>query len=297
MHNPKVSVVIVTKLRESYCALCVEDLMTQNYENFEVIIIEQEVSHSSIAELAKRFAGKVSYYFVDGTNTLPYYKNIGASHATGEIILFLDDDCRVPEDFLSKAVKVFLSDPVLGGLSPKIIQPYVTLEKAPEGVVGQVSRYGKITANYGSDTATSIQVVHRCSFFLKKAFDEVAGFDSHFKGDATQEEADVSLRIAQKGYRFLFEPSLEFIHARATLNGGETNPHDTEFYFDFFHNDILFFLKNLKWQWMPIFFLSRIRPMIACMFYYGKAKPQALTLPFRAYVAGYKTHKLEERSV
>lgn len=294
--HPKVSVVIPTLFREKHCVLCVEDLMKQDYDNFEVIIVEQEVRHPEVMDLARRFPEKVSYYFGGEVSTMPRNRNIGVSHATGEIISFLDDDCRLPEDFLSKGVEAFLSEPGLGAVSPKIVQPREALEVAPEGFVGRVSSYGKVMPNYGSSTKAYTQMSHGCSFFLKQAFDEVGGFDELFVGNAMREESDFSMRIAKKGYKLLFEPRVEFIHVKAPMGGTRRKPDRMDWYFDFFHNDFLFFLKNLKWRWMPVFFLSKARPILACMFYYGKGKPRALALPFKAYFAGYKTYKSEQKA-
>ncbi len=293
MSKPKVSVIIPTLMRAPYCVRTVEDLMDQDYANLEVIIVEQETSHDEVADLARRFMGKVFYHF-EVKSTAPRNKNIGAKHATGELLYFLDDDCRLPEDFISKSVDALFSEEGVGAVSGKIIQPSEPLEVGPEGVVGKVSSYGSITTNYATSTRCYIDTAHGCSIYKREVFEKVGGFDENFDGNAMREETDFSMRVARAGYKLLFEPKIEFVHVKAPMGGTRRKQNRMEWYFDFFHNDLLFFLKNREWKWMPVFFASKARPILSCMFYYGKARPSAIALPFRAYYAGYKTYKKEQ---
>lgn len=295
--HPKVSVIIPTLFREKYCLLCVEDLMVQDYDNFEIILVEEGVRHAELVALEKRLRGKVTYYFIGEKGSMPKNRNFGISHATGEIIVFLDDDCRVPENFISKGVEPFLADAKIGALSPRIIHPH-ELSKTHENVeVGKVTSSGKIFGNYQAVVSSNIQIAHRFSFFLKSALDEVAGFDAAFRGNALRSEADLSLRLARKGYAILFDPAVEFIHVEAPLVNEFGNPDRMSIYFDFFFNDFLFFLKNFSKKSMPAFFIRNLRAVLSCMFLHGRAKPKALSLPFRAYWSSYKVYKMENTTL
>lgn len=295
--HPKVSVIIPTLFREKYCLLCVEDLMVQDYDNFEIILVEEGVRHEELVALEKRFREKVTYYFIGEKGSMPKNRNFGIARATGEIVVFLDDDCRVPESFLSKAVELFLANTKIGALSPKIIQPHELSKTHTSTEVGSVTSSGKIFSGYEADVSSNVQIAHRFSFFLKSALDEVAGFDVSFRGNGTRSEADLSLRLKRKGYTILFNPEVEFIHAKAPLVNEYENPDRMSTYFDFFFNDFLFFLKNFSKKSMVAFFIRNLRAILSCMFLHGKAKPKALGLPFRAYWSSYKVYKMENTTL
>lgn len=292
MNNPLVSVVIPTLFRPGHTVQTLEDLLAQNYKNFEVIVVEQEKQSPEIVDFIKAH-DNLHYSFLDEGNT-PRAKNTGARQSKGEIIVFLDDDVRLPIDFITKYVKA-LDDPSVGSVAAKILQPSDPLPVSKEGRVGRVTPFGHHIANFGSSAPTAVQSIHGCSAHKREAFEKAGGFDENFIGNAMREETDLSFRIRKAGYTLLFDPSNEFIHVKAPMGGTRQKVDRMDWYFDFFHNDFLFFLKNLKWRWMPVFFLSKIRPILACGFYYGKGRPKAVILPLRAYFAGYKTYRQEKK--
>lgn len=289
--EPFVSVIIPSLFRHLWLVRVVEDLLLQDFPRYEIIVVEQQEKTPEVEELAARYSDRLTYVFHEGVSfNAPYQKNVGAKRARGNFFLFLDDDSRVPSYFISQLVALF-RDPEVGAIAPKILQPRDPLEPGQEGVVGRVSGYGSFVTNYSSDTATTVDTVHGCSMYRREAFEKAGGFDERFIGNAMREESDLSFRVRKSGYVLRFEPSVEFIHVKAPMGGTRAKTDRMEWYFDFFHNDALFFLKNLRWYWMPIFLLSKVRPILACGFYYGKARPRAIFLPFRAYFAAYKDFK------
>ena len=293
MPKPLVSVIIPTLLRTPYAIQTVKDLLVQDYPDLEVIVVEQEQSSPELVAFAQENRERVQYYFHE-KSTGPRNKNIGVSHAKGEVFLFLDDDCRLPHNFVSQSVEVLLSDPKVGAVSGKIIQPSEPIPLETEGVVGRVKKYGAVVTNYGSNTRALMDTAHGCSMYRREAFEKAGGFDENFDGNAMREESDLSMRVGRAGYVMIFEPRIEFIHLKAPMGGTRRKTDRMQWYFDFFHNDLLFFLKNRQWRYLPIFFASKARPILACMFYYGKGHPRALVLPVRAYAAAFRTYRKEK---
>jgi GT2 family glycosyltransferase len=294
MSRPLVSVVIPTLLRTKYAVITVQDLLAQDYPNIEVILVEQESQSPELKELAAQNPDRVRYYYAGEVSSVTRNENIGISHAKGEFILCMDDDCRLPHDFVSRYVAVLESDPSLGGVSGKINQPSEPIPVEKEGVVGRVLKHGKVIANYASNTKTYIDSLHGVSLYRKAAFDKAGVFDENYGGNAMRQETDMSMRIKRAGFKLIFDPSIEFIHIKAPMGGTRRKTDRIQWYFDLFHNEMLFFLKNCEWKYMPLFFLSKTRPILACMFYYGKGRPRALVTPFRGFRAAFKTYRKEK---
>jgi GT2 family glycosyltransferase len=60
---------------------------------------------------------------------IPAGRNAGVPHVDGDLLLFLDDDARLPDStFLAEAVRRFATDPRLGLLQPRV--------DGPDGVAG-----------------------------------------------------------------------------------------------------------------------------------------------------------------
>src|SRR3989344_6288685 len=113
MNSPKISVIIPTYNEENVIVECLESLNKQTYNNYEVIVVDdgstddtvKVVSHitnhqSLITLLKQKHKGPGSA------------RNLGAKHAKGEVLVFVDSDMTFATDFLEKLVK-----PILEGKS------------------------------------------------------------------------------------------------------------------------------------------------------------------------------------
>ncbi|MFC1640770.1 glycosyltransferase [Patescibacteria group bacterium] len=287
--QPLVTIVIPTLSRADYAINTLRDCLSQDYGLTEIVVVEQSKKSQELVEYCERHKDKIAYLFLEKPNTARA-KNIGAKSGTGEIVVFLDDDISLPGDFISKYVAEH-ADSSVGAVCSKILQPSDPLPAQNDGVVGRVKPYGSIIANYGSNKRTQVDTVHGCAAYKRSVLDQVGGFEESFIGNAMREESDLSMRVKKEGYLLVFDPSNEFTHIKAPTGGTRSKQDRLDWYYDFFHNDFLFFLRNRRRYWMPIFFISKLRPILACGWYYGKGRPRAVLLPLRAYYAGYKTYK------
>ena len=92
--NLKYSVVIPTFNEEKYLPLLLKDLESQTFKDFEVIVSDAN-STDSTRSIAKNYGATVC----DGG--LPSVgRNNGAKIAKGDILIFLDADVRIKNDFI-----------------------------------------------------------------------------------------------------------------------------------------------------------------------------------------------------
>lgn len=95
------SIVIPTKNEEKFLPNLLSSLKKQSFQDFEVIVADANSSDKTRL-IAKKFGAKV----VDGG--LPGVgRNRGARVAKGDLLLFLDADVILPNDFLETNVKLF----------------------------------------------------------------------------------------------------------------------------------------------------------------------------------------------
>ena len=94
----KASVIIPTYNEEENLPPLLDDLNRQTFRDFEVIVADAGSSDRT-REIAEQAGARV----VNGG--MPAVgRNAGARHASGEILVFLDSDVRVPESFLQNAI-------------------------------------------------------------------------------------------------------------------------------------------------------------------------------------------------
>ena len=111
MKNVKISVIVPVYNAEKYLHLCVESVLRQTHQNFELLLIVDGATDCS-TEICHEFAKNDSRIIVvekqnEGVSAT---RNRGLAMACGEYICFIDADDRVTEDYLEKLLKAVLEN-------------------------------------------------------------------------------------------------------------------------------------------------------------------------------------------
>lgn len=93
MKNPLVSVVIPTFNRKELCKRAVNSVFSQTYTEWELIVVDDASEDGTCAEDLFSGQNKNAYYLFNSVNSgVSRARNVGAAHARGEWIAFLDSD-------------------------------------------------------------------------------------------------------------------------------------------------------------------------------------------------------------
>lgn len=113
--KPRVSIILPARNEEKFIARCLDSLVDQDYENYEIIAIDDS-SEDSTADIIKQYAQKSSKLVYVSARKKPdgwVGKNWacveGYKKATGQLLLFTDSDTRHSQKVVSLAVSHLLS--------------------------------------------------------------------------------------------------------------------------------------------------------------------------------------------
>ena len=113
--KPKVSIILPARNEEKFIDKCLVSLLNQDYDNYEIIVINDS-SEDSTGDLIKKYAKKYSKIIPVDANPKPVGwvgKNWacmeGYKKATGELLLFTDADTKHANSVISLAVSHLLS--------------------------------------------------------------------------------------------------------------------------------------------------------------------------------------------
>ena len=108
--RPLVSVIIPTCRRNSLTLDCIESILANYYEKFEVLIIDQDREGSLEKEAKQRFPNedRIKFFYLD-IQALDTARNLGIQKSTGSVIIFADDDILVAKEWISAYVEAFAS--------------------------------------------------------------------------------------------------------------------------------------------------------------------------------------------
>jgi MoaA/NifB/PqqE/SkfB family radical SAM enzyme len=195
--------VIIPFTKPATVEQAVESVLLQDYpkERLEIIVVGQTSS-----SLARRFPGLV---LIDtGPIKQPgKARNLGANRATGEFLLFLDDDCEAQPGWVRESLKE-LENPHVGavsgvikGKSKAVFARCVDYANFGECQAGQ-RREGRLwTATFG---------------IRKEVFQGLGGFNERVR---MQEDIDICFRLNRAGYATVYQPRVRVLHnhGRKTL--------------------------------------------------------------------------------
>ncbi len=119
----KISIIIPTYNRAAMVCRCVESVANSTYKDIEIIVVDDCSPDDTGNKIAERLGGdsRVKYTRNKQNKQLGGSRNVGSRLATGEYLLFLDDDNLVEPDMVANIANDFASNPNLRFIAPMAI--------------------------------------------------------------------------------------------------------------------------------------------------------------------------------
>jgi glycosyltransferase involved in cell wall biosynthesis len=196
--KPTVSVVICARNAEKYVKNCIESILNQTFEDFEIIIVD-DASTDQTENLIRGFDDqRIRYFRNEEWFGIAKSRNRGLIHAAGKYIFFTDADCVVAKNWIEEGLK-YLEDADCVGVEGKIL--YVSEHYAPT-----YSDHVMENRNGGHFMTGNVA-------YKKSVVKGVGGFDERISYLA---DRDFALRIMKQG-KICFNKDMVVYHPRVTL--------------------------------------------------------------------------------
>ncbi len=100
------SIIIPTLNEVSFLGCLLEDLVAQEYQDFEVVHVDGK-SEDGTCKIAESYRNRLALRTITSTRrNLSYQRNFGADDAQGQYLIFIDADIRIPrKSFLNDIAK------------------------------------------------------------------------------------------------------------------------------------------------------------------------------------------------
>lgn len=137
----KLSVVVPTFRRDEPLVRTIDQIRGQLRPNDELLVVDQVPAHDSATAdyLTAMEADDRLKWIRLAEASLPLARNVGAGSATGDIVLYLDDDVDLDDGLFAKHA-TYYADPRIGGVAGHVVQdgrpryrPTGAYAKAPSG--------------------------------------------------------------------------------------------------------------------------------------------------------------------
>jgi cellulose synthase/poly-beta-1,6-N-acetylglucosamine synthase-like glycosyltransferase len=217
--SPFVSVVVVVRNGEKYIKECVESLLNLDYpkESYEIIIVDgmsEDDTKKIVLELAQKNKYPPIRFLSNQKRWISPARNIGIKESKGEYIAFTDADCIVDVNWLKILAEEILKAPLdvvaVGG--PNLVydkDPFIAravgyMQETFLGSGGAPQSY-KIGASKYVYSIPSCNILYRKNLLGDEMYDDEINIG---------EDCEYTLRLKNKGYKFLYLPKAFVWHHR-----------------------------------------------------------------------------------
>ena len=237
MSFPKVSVIIVNYNGKALLEKCLESLSKVNYENFEIIVVDNNSTDGSIELVTKNYTS-IILLKLNSNKGFAEPNNIGAKIANGKYLLFLNNDTIVTPNFISEMVQVIENDKKIAICQSLLLKPDESVDSSGDFIdhLGVVYNSTKKT-----DEIREISSARGASMLIRKdVFDILEGFDEKFY--VSFEDVDLGWRTWMIGYKVILTPKSVVYHV-----GGQTiKSKKPEIAFHGFKNQLAMKITNFE---------------------------------------------------
>lgn len=187
-YEPLISFIIpVYNVEEKYLNECIESILAQSYQKFEICIVDDASTKKETLEALERYKDnkKIHIKHRKKNGHISVASNDALTMAKGEYVALMDDDDTIAPDALAEVVKVLNKD-------KKIDMIYTDEDKIDlEGERCDPN----FKPDYSPDTLLSVNYMSHLGVLRKKIVDEIGGFRKGYEG---AQDYDLYLRFTEK---------------------------------------------------------------------------------------------------
>ena len=214
------SIIVLNWNGMNYTKPCIESVLRNTREKFEIIVIDNGSKEPELRELRKMAkGGKIQTLIENGKNVgFARANNQGLRKAKGDYLFLLNNDTLVPKNWLKDIIAVAESGKKVGIVGVNL--PAGENDKkvyggAYVGTSGMVKHWIRQDAkNLGNIEVD--QVGGAAMLFKRSVFERIGELDEGFS-PIYFEETDFCARARKAGYRVVFAPNISIIHFGSAL--------------------------------------------------------------------------------
>jgi len=207
------SVVVTTFNREALLERCLASLLVQDFpqDNYEIIVVDdgsRDTTPGLLTSLARE--GRIRYLHQENCGWA-VARNTGVARSHGEIVIFTDDDCRMPIDWLARYDAIYRAHPIYDGVAGGI---------APEegaNLAGKIRHqvhlemFDLMNASLGITHEQAGEVIF--CYGANRSFRRSALEGTYFDANLLYfDDYDMNLQLREEGIRIYYDPSIKVFH-------------------------------------------------------------------------------------
>lgn len=235
--DARVSIIIPTRDRARLLETCLRSIREKTARGkYEILVIDTGSTEDATRHLYASLASDPVIRLLrdDAPFNFSRINNLGAREATGEVLVFLNNDIEVIDgDWLDELVR-WAGRRDVGCVGPKLLYPDGSLQHA--GIVAGMGGHGSHVYQGGPGRHTwgvfgsvdfyrnYLMLGGACLAVRRSVFEELGGFDEHYT--LCYSDLELCLKAAEAGYRNVYTPFATLYHHEGGTRGLHFPPAD-----------------------------------------------------------------------
>jgi GT2 family glycosyltransferase len=226
--TPRVSIIVPTRDRAELLRTCVTSVVERStYRNIELIAVDNDSRDPAARRYLAALAPPCHVLPWPGTFNWSAINNAAARRATGEYLLFLNNDIEVIAPGWIEAMLEHAQRSEVGAVGAKLLYPNRTVQHAGVllGIGGFADHafrhlpadapgYGGLAAVVRNCSA----VTGACMMVRRGTFEAVGGFEERLR--VAFNDVDFCLRLRERGHLIVWTPHALLFHHESATRGG-----------------------------------------------------------------------------
>lgn len=220
--SPTVSIIVPVHNNYSTTENCLSSILAHTDGVSYEVLVADDASSDATTSIASRMQ---NIRVVRQDQNLGFLHNCkrAAEEATGQYLLFLNNDTAVCKGWLEPLVNQLKCNPYVGIAGPKLLFPDGTLQEAG-GIVwndGSAWNYGRCDDPLKPEYEYVKEVDYisgACLMIRATLWHQLGGFDERFS-PAYYEDTDLCFAVREAGFKVVYEPRSSVFHFEGVSNG------------------------------------------------------------------------------
>jgi O-antigen biosynthesis protein len=232
--TPRISIIIPTKDRVDLLRTCVHSILSRSsYRNFELLIVDNNSTEKATFDYLETLQAPHQVLRYPHPFNWAAINNFAAKKATGDYLLFLNNDMEVINADWLEALLEHAQRPEVGAVGAQLLYPTNAIQHAGVvmgvgGVANHAFRllpaqapgyfgFAQVTRNYSAVTGA-------CLMSRREVFEKVGGFDEKLR--VAFNDIDYCLRLREQGHLVVYAPHSRLYHFESATRGSLHPPED-----------------------------------------------------------------------
>lgn len=220
---------------QPFIVQCLRSIVERTtYPHIDLVVVDNGALPAQAAELLAHLPHRRATYQWTGAFNFSRKINFAVAHATGDLVLLLNDDVEVINADWLTAMLEYAGQDEIGAVGAKLFYPDGRLQHigVATGVCGIAAHLlhqhpgGSTGCGHAAASVRNCSAVTGACLLTRRAvYDQVGGFDERMAVDFN--DVDFCLRVRAAGYRIVFTPYARLYHHESASFGSRVqHPRD-----------------------------------------------------------------------